>query len=43
IFGQVFEGMEVVDAIAAAETDESDKPVQDITIESITFETYAAQ
>ena len=43
IFGQVFEGMEAVDAIAAAETDESDKPVQDITIESITFETYAAQ
>lgn len=43
IFGQVFEGLEAVDAIAAAETDESDKPVQDITIESITFETYAAQ
>lgn len=43
IFGQVFEGLDVVDAIAAAETDESDKPVNDITIESITFENYTAQ
>lgn len=43
IFGQVFEGLEAVDAIAAAETDEKDKPVKDITIESITFESYAAQ
>ena len=43
IFGQVFEGLETVDAIAAAETDETDKPVKDITIESITFESYAAQ
>ena len=43
IFGQVFEGLETVDAIAAAETYESDKPVEDITIESITFESYAAQ
>ncbi|MBR2851032.1 MAG: peptidylprolyl isomerase [Anaerotignum sp.] len=43
IFGQVFEGMEAVDAIAAAETDEADKPVEDVIIESITFETYAAQ
>ncbi len=43
IFGQVFEGMDVVDAIAAAEKDENDKPTQDITIESITFETYHAE
>lgn len=43
IFGQVFEGLDVVDAIAAAETDETDKPVNDITIESITFESYTAQ
>ncbi|MBQ9090717.1 MAG: peptidylprolyl isomerase, partial [Anaerotignum sp.] len=43
IFGQVFEGLEAVDAIAAAETDEMDKPVNDITIESITFESYTAQ
>lgn len=43
VFGQVFEGLDVIDAIAAAETDEADKPVEDITIESITFESYAAQ
>ena len=40
---QVFEGLDVVDAIAAAETNENDKPVEDITIESITFENYHAQ
>ena len=43
VFGQVIEGMEVVDAIAAAEKDASDKPLEPITIESITFESYAAQ
>ena len=43
IFGHVFEGLDVVDAIAAAETNENDKPVEDITIESITFENYHAQ
>lgn len=43
IFGQVFEGMEAVDAIAAAETNENNKPLQDITIESITFEPYGAE
>lgn len=42
VFGQVFEGMDVVDAIAAVETDENDKPVEDVVIESITFETYEA-
>ena len=36
-------GFDVVDAIAAAETNENDKPVEDITIESITFENYHAQ
>ena len=39
VFGQVLEGMDVVDAIAAVETDENDKPVEDVIIESITFET----
>lgn len=35
VFGQVIEGMDVVDKIAAAETDSSDKPTKDIRIESI--------
>lgn len=43
IFGQVFEGLDVIDAIAAAETDKDDKPTEDITIESITFESYTAE
>ncbi|MCL2665874.1 MAG: peptidylprolyl isomerase [Defluviitaleaceae bacterium] len=40
VFGHVIEGMEIVDAIAAAETDQSDKPLEDIVILQITFETY---
>lgn len=43
IFGQVFEGLDVIDAIAAAETDENDKPMEDITITSIAFENYSAE
>jgi len=35
VFGQVIEGMDVVDKIASAETDRSDKPVEEISIESI--------
>lgn len=35
VFGQVIEGMDVVDAIAAVETGEGDKPVDAVTIESI--------
>lgn len=35
IFGQVFEGIEVVDRVAAVETDMNDKPVEDVVIESI--------
>ncbi|ANU23793.1 peptidylprolyl isomerase [Planococcus donghaensis] len=34
VFGQVIEGLEVVDAIAAVET-VNDKPVEEVTIESI--------
>ncbi len=38
VFGQVNGGMEVVDAIANAETDNNDKPVSDIVIETIEIE-----
>lgn len=34
VFGQVWEGYEVVDAIAKVETDEADKPLKDVVIES---------
>lgn len=40
VFGQVFEEMEVVDAIASVAVDENDKPADDVIIESITFENY---
>lgn len=35
VFGQVVKGMEVVDSIASVETNESDKPLEDIVIKSI--------
>ena len=35
VFGQVIEGMDVVDKIAKTETDENDKPKSDIKIEKI--------
>ena len=40
VFGQVYEGLDVVDAIAAVETDENDKPTTDVVIESIEVGTY---
>lgn len=43
IFAQVIDGMDVVDAIAAVETDEGDKPLEDIIIEKIVFEDYTAE
>ncbi|MGM0902767.1 MAG: peptidylprolyl isomerase [Bacillota bacterium] len=35
VFGQVIEGMDVVDKIAAVETEAGDKPVEDVVIEKI--------
>lgn len=35
VFGQVIEGMDVVDAIAAVQVGAQDKPVEDVVIESI--------
>lgn len=35
VFGQVIEGMDVVDSIAAVETAEQDKPAEDVVIEKI--------
>ena len=32
VFGQVYDGMEVVDAIASVATDNRDKPLEDVTI-----------
>lgn len=43
IFGQVVEGMDVVDKIAAKEVGAQSKPVEDVTIDSIVFEPYTAE
>lgn len=40
VFGQVYEGIEVVDAIAAVETNNNDKPLEDVIIEKIEVTTY---
>lgn len=37
VFGHVIEGMDVVDKIASVEKDFRDKPIEDVTIESITI------
>lgn len=38
VFGYVFEGMDVIDKIAAVQTGENDKPVQDVLINKVTIE-----
>ena len=43
VFAQVIEGMDVVDAIAAVETNDSDKPLTDVILESVEITTYTAQ
>lgn len=40
VFGQVFEGMDTVNAISNSETDSNNKPLEEIKIESINFENY---
>lgn len=40
VFGQVYEGLEIVDKIAASKTDANDKPEKDVVIESIDVTTF---
>lgn len=40
VFGQVYEGMELVETLSSVETDSSDKPTKDIVIESIKIKQY---
>lgn len=40
VFGQVFEGMDIVDKIAKVETDEKDKPIESVVIESMEVVIY---
>ncbi len=39
VFGQVYEGMDVVNSIASVEVGANDKPVNDVVIENIVIET----
>ena len=40
VLGQVYEGMDVVDAIGQTAVDENQKPSEDITINSVSIEAY---
>lgn len=40
MFAQVIEGMDVVEAIAKVSTDDNDKPLKDVTIDSIELVPY---
>ena len=40
VFGQVYVGMDIVDSIAMASTDASDKPLEDVIIEKILIKEY---
>ncbi|MCO6431088.1 MAG: peptidylprolyl isomerase [Deltaproteobacteria bacterium] len=40
VFGQLYEGFEVLDKIATTDTDPMDRPRSPMTIESVTIETY---
>ena len=41
VFGQAFEGMDIVDKVAAVKTNDNDKPLEDVIIESIEVTTYS--
>jgi peptidyl-prolyl cis-trans isomerase B (cyclophilin B) len=40
VFGQVYEGMDVVDKITAVERGANDKPVKDVKMDKVTIGTY---
>ena len=42
VFGQIYAGMEVVDAIAAVECDENDRPLEAVFVNTVTVGTYSA-
>ena len=40
VFGQVYDGMDVVESIASVDTDYSDKPLSDVIVESVEITEY---
>lgn len=43
VFGQVYEGLDVIDKIASVETNSADQPKEQVIINTIKVETYSAQ
>ena len=43
VFGQVVDGMDVVNYIASVRVDENDKPLEDVVIETITVREASAE
>lgn len=43
VFGQVYEGMDVIDSVAQVQTNEDDKPLKDVVIESIKVTTFKGE
>ena len=43
VFGQVFEGLDVVFEVQKVDTDDNDKPTKDVKIESMTVEEYSGE
>ena len=43
VFAQVYDGMDIVDKIAEVETDDNDKPNEDVIIKSIEVTTYKSE
>ncbi|PCI24903.1 peptidylprolyl isomerase [Candidatus Peregrinibacteria bacterium] len=41
VFGQIFEGLDIIDLIANADVDENDRPLKDIVLKNITLTSYA--
>ncbi len=42
VFGQIYEGMDIVDQIAQVEVDENGKPVKDVVLNHVLISTYGA-
>ncbi len=43
VFGQVYEGLDVIEKIATVKVDEDDRPVQDVKLLSVTIEAYTGE
>ena len=43
VFGQVYEGLDVIEKIASVKVDEDSRPLKDVKLLSVTIETYTAE